>query len=463
MVGFPQNASSNCAPFYPKILICALTRINEGDIFSNNLLLRNIFAEWPRERLAQIYSGGGNGDQGFCGHQYQIMPRDRRFGSLFFKLKGEYADASPTAFSAKPVRGASQRSSQHLRLKQRAGRYLMDSGLYELFFKLQPSQQLLDWAESFDPDIILAQGYNLSFTLLPRFLKKQLKKPLAYYCSDDWPSYLYASHYGLYAMTALLMRRIVDKSTKQLLAATDVPFSFNDMMGEEYERRYGKPFTTLMHCDDPERFRLAVPIRLHPPEVKSIIVTGAFDDSRWPLLLDLEDACQQLNDMGIPTRATVLTTRITEEGYRRVKSCRFVALRDDPGHGLLPSYLKGADLLYLPETFDPDIAQGYRFSISTKAHLFMFSQRPILVYGHSANGVVNYARREGWACVVDRRNIDLLKDSLRFLLLDNAQREEKVQVANNVVMRNNDCMKVRSMFLSKMMSSCTKSSHHFTE
>ena len=127
---------------------------------------------------------------------------------------------------------------------------------------------------------------------------------------------------------------------------------------------------------------------------------------------------------------------------------------------MLPSYLKGADLLYLPETFDPDIAQGYRFSISTKAHLFMFSQRPILVYGHPSNGLVNYASREGWACVVNIRNIDLLKDSLRSLLLDNAQREEKVQVANRVVMSNNDCKKVRAMFRSKMISFCPKSGNH---
>ena len=460
---FSKNIVLPHGPSYPKVLICSLSRINSHDTFNNSLLLRNLFAEWPREHLAQIYSGGSNGDEGFCDQQYQIGLHDRRFGRLFFKLKGEYADASLSAFSIEPVRDAAQRSSQHALLKQRAGRYLMDSGLYELIFKMRPSQRLLEWAEAFDPDIIMAQGYNLSFTLLPLLLKKRLKKPLAYYCSDDWPSYLYVSRDGLSALTAPLMCRIVNRSTNQLLAETDVPFSFNDMMGEEYERRYGKIFTTLMHCDDPERFRLADPIRLHPPEIKSIITTGVFDNLRWPLLLDLDEACQRLNDMGIPMRATVLTTRITEEGYLRVKSCRFVDLRDDPGHELLPSYLKGADLLYLPETFDPDIARSYRYSISTKAHLFMFTQRPILVYGHPVNGLVNYAKREGWACVVDERNIDLLKDSIRSLLLNEAEREEKIQVASNVVMRNNDCRKVRALLLSKMTLYCRKPSRKYTE
>lgn len=435
---------------YPRVLICALTRINRIDTFNNNLLLRNLFAEWPREYLAQIYSGGSNGDEGFCGHQYQISSNDRQFGKLFFRLKGEHADTTHTSFSAETDRDLPQRLSLLGRLKQQVGRFLVDSGLYELIFKLRTSQQLNDWAKAFEPDIILAQGYNLTFTWLPLLLKRQLKKPLAYYCSDDWSTYLYASKAGLCVMTSPLMRRIVDYSTQQLLAATDVPFAFNDLMGEAYERRYGKHFTTFMHCDDPDRFSRAEPIRLNPPEIKSIVATGAFDDSRWPLLLDLEEACQRLNDLDIQVRVTVLTARISEEGYRRVKSCRFVELQDDPGHELLPSYLKGADLLYLPETFDSVIAEGYRYSISTKAHLFMFSQRPILVYGHPVCGLVHYAKREGWASVVGERNVDLLVNSLRSLLLDKAQCEETVQVANQVVMRNNDCVKVREKFRSKI-------------
>jgi hypothetical protein len=207
-----------------------------------------------------------------------------------------------------------------------------------------------------------------------------------------------------------------------------------------------------MHCDDPERFFRAKPIRLQPLEVHSILATGAFDDSRWPLLLDLEEACHRLNNMGIPVQATVLAVHISKEGYRRINSCQFVKLQDDPGHELLPSYLKGADLLYLPETFDPHIAQGYQYSISTKAHLFMFSQRPILVYGHPACGLVNYAKRDGWAYVVEEQNIDFLVEALRSTLIDNEQRKKRMQAADQVAMRNNDCAKVRNIFHSSLLA-----------
>lgn len=436
---------------HPRVLIVALSRINAIDTANNGLLLRNLFSTWPRENLAQIYSGGSNGDQGFCGHEYLISARDRRFGEQFFKLKKEQVPTSRTSFTAEHS-SALRKQNQSSRIKAQVGSFIQDSGLYEIIFKIKPSEQLLDWVREFDPEIILAQGYNLSFVWLPIMLKRQFNMPMAFYNSDDWPSYLYAPCNGLFAATSPFMRRIVARSTKELIAATDMPFAFNDMMGEEYERRYGKSFKTLMHCDDPERFQRAEPIRLQPPGVNSIIATGAFDDSRWPLLLDLEEACQRLNDSGIPTRATVLTMRVSEEGYRRIQSCRYVTLQDDPGHELLPSYLKGADLLYLAETYDPKIAHGYRYSISTKAHLFMFSQRPIIVYGHPENGLVKYADREGWASVVNQRDPDVLAKKLELLLTDEDLRSKLIQKGNAVAQRNNNCNLIQLSFLNSLLS-----------
>ncbi|MBV5329506.1 MAG: glycosyltransferase [Chlorobium sp.] len=434
-----------------RVLIVAISRINAADTANNALLLRNLLSTWPKENLAQIYSGGSNGDQGFFGHQYQLTADDRRLGKFFVKLKKEQVSDLRSSFADNQITSTSG-ASLLSRVKSTVGSFIQDSGLYELIFKVKPSEQLFDWVREFDPDIILAQGYNLSFTWLPLMLKRELNKPLAFYNSDDWPTYLYSSRKGLYAITAPFVRSIVARSTNDLIASVDVPFAFNDMMGEEYERRYGKTFTTLMHCDDPERFIRAESIRLQPPEVKSIIATGAFDDSRWPLLLDLEQACQRLNDMGIPTRATVLATRISEEGFRMVKSCRFVKLQDDPGHEMLPSYLKGADLLYLPETFDPEVAHGYKYSISTKAHLFMFSQKPILVYGHRACGLVQYADRYGWAYVVKERDSGILAAQFGSLLTDNEIRKDLIRKSSLVANLNNNSEVVRKVFCEKLLS-----------
>jgi glycosyltransferase involved in cell wall biosynthesis len=220
------------------------------------------------------------------------------------------------------------------------------------------------------------------------------------------------------------------------------------MMGDEYERRYGKQFIPLMHCDAPERFRLAETIRLYPPGVRTIVVAGGFDDSRWPLLMDLEEACRELNESGIQVRAAVLATGISGEGFTRVSSCQYVDLKEDPGHTMLPSYLKGADVLFLPETFDEHLAHAYQYSISSKAHLFMFSRRPIVVYGHPLTGLVTYARGKQWSLVVDTRSTALLSAALRQLLTDDEKQEELIARANDVALSNHDCQAVRESFRS---------------
>jgi hypothetical protein len=436
--------------FYPRVLICSLSRVNQHDTMSNNLLLRNLFAEWPREQLAQIYSGGDNKDRGFCGSYYHISAQDRSFGKSFFGLKGMHSDDPGITRTSEVRMPAAIDYSLKSRLKGAAGKVLLKSGLYELLFRIRPSSTLINWSRDFAPDLIFAQGYNLSFIRLVLLLREQLQKPIAYYSTDDWPSYLYASREGLLSVTAPLMRRVVTRAARNLFAQTDIPFSFNAMMGEEYEKRYGKPFSILMHCDDPERFRLAEPIRLHPIDCCSIIATGGFDDSRWPLLLDLEKACAGLNQEGYPTRAAILATSITEEGYSKIKTCRYLDLRDDPGHDILPKYLKGADILYLPETFDEDDVRAYKYSISTKAHLFMLSQRPILAYGHPQTGLMTYAQREGWALTVNQRNVDLLRAGLKELLSDAGRRQSFITRANIVAITNHDSQNVRKIFLSRL-------------
>lgn len=433
---------------YPRVLVCALTRINSQDSLSNNLLLRNLLADWPAQQLGQIYSGGSNGDPGFCGSQYQLGPADRRFGSLFFKGKENYVDPARLTSSGEETGSIGQQASFRRRLKQVATDYLLTSGMHELLFRLQPSRNLLAWVEAFQPDIIFAQGYSLSFSRLPLLLKRRFSVPLVYYCSDDWPSYLYLPPAGCHSLVSSLMRRMVTATAAELFASTDIPFAFNSLMADEYAQRYDRSFIPLMHCDDPARFTTAEPVRLQPPDVISIVVCGSFDQSRWPLLLDLEAVCQQLSDQGIPARAVVLTARMTKEGIERIKLCRFVTLCDDPGHDLLPSYLQGADVLFLPETFDEAVAKGYSLSISTKAHLFMFSRRPIIVYGHECAGVVRYAMHERWAEVVRQRSVAVLADSFRRIIQDADHRDNLVRTASAVASRNNDCHRVREIFRS---------------
>lgn len=401
---------------FPRVLVVAMGRINAMDTGNNGLLLRNLFNGWPRENLAQVYSGNDNGDAGFFGSYYPLGPDDRRFGKYFFKLKaGEMQTAS--SGNATPDAPASPpRLSSHL--KTISKRLLLETGLYELIFRPQLSRQLLDWVHAFKPDIIFAQGYNLSFSWLPVLLKQETGARLSLLATDDWPTYLYAGQLGEPKLFSWLLRPQVVEATRQLMAATDVPFAFGQAMTDEYSARYDKPFITLSHADNWQRFDDAVPCRIYDASVYSVVAVGYFNKNRWPLLLDADACCRLLAEQGMHVRIAVLSCGIDPEGERALAGCSHLDLLPDPGNDLLPAYLKGADLLLLAEGFDEAWVTSIRLSVSSKSHLYMFSRRPIVVYAHPDTGVARYASAYGWGLVVKERNAARLAEAIKSILND---------------------------------------------
>jgi hypothetical protein len=396
---------------YPRVLVTALGRINAVDSSNNGLLLRNLFGNWPRENLAQIYSSGDSGDEGFFGHYYKLGLQDRRLGKLFYRLKketlGEDAQTAQAQINAK-----AQAASSASWIK----RLLVNTGLYEVIFAPRLSAEMRAWVDEFRPDIIFAQGYNLTFAWLPVMLKEATHAKMAFFCTDDWPTYLYAGLMGEPHYLRWLMGPIVRKSVARLLDATDVPLAFGQPMGEEYATRYSKPFKVLSHADDPRRFESAQPVRVHPAGTFTIMAVGNFNRFRWPLLLDANESCRLLNAQGIPARVALLSSAIAPEGASQLAKASFIDIFEDPGNDSLPCYLKGADVLLLAEGFDEGFVSAIRLSISSKAHLFMFSQRPIIVYAHPDTGIARYASARRWARVVPRRDSKMLTETIRDML-----------------------------------------------
>ena len=87
------------------------------------------------------------------------------------------------------------------------------------------------------------------------------------------------------------------------------------------------------------------------------------------------------------------------------------------------------------------------YSISSKAHLYMMSGQPILVYGPEYSGTVEYAVRMGWGVVVSKRSVLLLKAALRELL-DSEQRKCQIRLnAQECIQRYHNLKVGQNLFL----------------
>jgi len=398
---------------YPRVLVVSLARINASDTANNGFLMRNLFCEWPKENLGQIYSSGDNGDEGFFKHYYQLGSQDRQFGNFFYKQKEEALQDQ-----ANELRDAHVKTKPSLKtsFKYFAKKFFVNTGIYELIFRPILSSKMQSWVNEFQPEIIFAQGYNLTFTWLPVMLKESTCSRLAFFPTDDWFTYIYSGQHGEPQLFSWLVRYVVKRATSHLLSNVNIPFAFGQTMTDEYEARYGIKFITINHADDPRRFEEASQHRYHPEGIFTIVTAGYFNRYRWPLLLDANECCRLLSYDGIQVRIVVLSAGIDPAGVLPIADASYIDVVEDPGNELLPQYLKGADLLLLVEGFDEEFVSTIRLSVSSKSHLFMFSHRPIIVYAHQDTGVSNYAAAHEWGRIVTKRDIPTLLVAIRDIL-----------------------------------------------
>lgn len=428
----------------PRVLVVALGKINKIDAYNNGLFLRNLFLErWAKESVVQIFSSGDNGDSGYFKDYYCLGPNDRVLGSWFYSTKG--SDVSGV-LNKSVNRNVGFVRRLWMEMKSGLLGLAVGSGLYELIFRPKLSKELLSWVGAFKPDVIFAQGYNLTFSWLPLMIQKETGAKLAVLTTDDWPTYLYSGLLGEPKAFRWFVRPFVKSAANTLFKCADIPCAFGRPMAEEYLRRYGRSFHVFDHSDDPRRFNVDSNYVRGVSESRTIVAIGTFNEFRCPLLLDANQACEILATVGVAAKIVVYSSAIHSDFVDRIMAAKFIEVRPDPGHTKLPSCLASAEILLLTEGFDANFVRAIELSVSSKSHLYMFSRRPIVVYGASQAGVVKYAKEFGWAQVLDERSPQRLADIFFNLMARDDGSKQLVERALHVAKRYHSVSVNRARF-----------------
>lgn len=419
---------------YPRVLLVLMTKVKADD--PSNLLIRTQFGEWPKDHLAQIHAMGNAAGHGeLCGSYYRLQACDRFLGGLFRKLRrGVFemvaADEAKRRIIATPE-GVLGRWGKVV--KKRIGDWLIGSGLWEVVFRVLMSKPMARFIEEFKPDLVYCQGYSLGFATLPLLIKKRFKIPICFQTTDDWPRYTYRSS----PISCLLRRK-----ARKLMIEAKVRMAFGEKMRRLYEHRYDVRFEATYHLDDPNRFPKESKFGTEPIQ---IVYTGSIGLRRYEAVQDLLQAVRSLQDHGRPIQIELYCSGLPKDTPRELYDAPEVKFLPLPTHDELPIVLASASVLFLPESFSvaPELIEH---AISTKAHLYMMSSRPILVYGPAYSGTVEYAVEAGWAAVLAERNHDRLKELLWKLLHDRAWNAELSRKARVCAQKNHDLITGRERF-----------------
>jgi glycosyltransferase involved in cell wall biosynthesis len=385
---------------YPRVLIILMVKVKAEDPV--NLLIRSQFGDWPKECLAQIHATGdppGHGE--FCGRYYRLQPQDRFLGGLFRRLRdGVFEMVAMDAVKGQAKASPVGRLGRWAKLiKKRLGDWLIGSGLWEVIFHVRLSEPMSRFVDEFKPDLIYCQGYSLGFATLPLLISKRFKIPICFQTTDDWPSTTYARS----PVGWLLRRRACE-----LIHRAKVRLAFGEKMQREYLCRYGVPFEVTHHLDNSSRFPPVSDLGNKP---YTIVYTGGLGHRRYEAIQDLLVAVREVPVLAKNVEIVAYTNGTPKDMPVELLQAPEVKFAPLPTHDQLPAVLAKATILLLPESFNA-VRQAIEFSLSTKAHLFMMSGRPILVYGPPYSGTVDYAAREGWGLVVAERNVAKLKNAL---------------------------------------------------
>jgi hypothetical protein len=422
---------------YPRVLIVSKCLINDRDSAGGSV--RNWFREWPRECLAQLCSGYTFDSGAFCSSNFKLGTEERRFGWLFFRLKGSALGdaAQPFCESARSHLEESE-WKQWRKLVFDFGDLLFQSGVWELIFLPQMSLRLREWLRKFCPDVMFVQGADVSFMRLPLLIHDEFGIPICFNIVDDWVEHLY----GKSAM-APLMQNIVRRTFCQLAEKSALRLTIGELMAEEYEKRYRVPFTPLMQCDDSERFNAFAREKRADTGTVGIVYSGSLALDRWKALVELATVAEILRGDGFSITITAYAPFIPKEAGGKLAKMPTLSLCGALPDGHVPHVLSTAKVLFLPESFEPMMRSYTRLSVSTKAHLYMMSGRPILVYGPPEIGTVDYARREKWGYVVDRQGLEPLAIALKRMLTERDLCDTLVKRGFEVAARNHDGKTVR--------------------
>jgi glycosyltransferase involved in cell wall biosynthesis len=426
---------------YPKVLLVMLNKVESDD--PSNLLIRTQFGDWPKERLAQIHSGEAAGHGEFCGRYYRLNASDRRLGVLFYKLRGPLAETmSMETVSELVTSGSSDlRHKLKMSLQKRISELLLHSGLWELLFAVRISNAMAEFIEEFAPDVIYCQGYSLGFASLPLLIAQRFNIPICFQTTDDWPTYTYSR----FPVGWLLRRRAA-----KLIAQSKTRMAFGEKMRQVYEQRYKTSFLATYHADQFERFSTIRP-STRSSSCFSIVFTGNLGQRRHEAINDLLLAVRSLGEAGSLIKIYVYCWGIPKGLPESLRAAPEIAFMPLPSHDELPSVLAQADILFLPESFVVNPGT-IALSLSTKCHLYMMSQTPILAYGPPYSGTIDYARSGGWAEVVTERNIEQLRMAIVRLKQNHEVRLELTRRARLVAQRNHDLSACREKFRQAIIS-----------
>ncbi len=415
----------------PRLLF--VTSASFNGITGGGITFSNLFRGWPEDRLFTVHNDPVPVSFDVCRNYYRLDRAEiGRWPNLTGGQAGREERSGDIAAALSPVR-------------QRAGvlpafRNFLVGAPWPDRGRLTP--QLERYIERVQPELIYTILGTIGMTELVRQIRDRFKLPVAVHFMDDFPSTLYRG--GLFSP---LVRARMNGLLDDVVGKARARLAIGDAMAAEYQKRWRQPFSAVQNAVDVEAIVPANPHRDPAAPMRLGYIGSIFPYAQSRSLADIAESVARLAGGGRPITLEIFSPMHLAEPFRgSLEIHPAVRLHDTiADDAAFFAKLSELDCLLLPVNFDAASVAYIRYSMPTKVPAYLAAGTPILAYGPAETAQIDYAAREGWGLVVDRRDPRQLDQAIVALQSDNGLRERLSSRARAIASRH-DVRHVRGMF-----------------
>ena len=420
---------------YPKVLIV-------GTYFEwvsgGGITMSNLFKYWDKENLAVAAERIVGADDAVCNNYYQLGFKEnrRRFPFNLWQKK------NPSGRMHVQTKQIGSPIETKLGKAQRCYNWFLHFfGLYHYTRQLQLTEAFENWLQHFSPSIIYTQLSSLESIRFVALLHQKYHLPIVVHIMDDWPSTI-----GKKGWLQFYWNKKIDRAFRDLLNQSQTLLSISEAMSEAYRKRYGKTFLPFHNPIQAARWGSHSKKDYRFEGTFVLLYAGRIGAGIENSLVELAAAIADLQLEGLPIELHVQTNS-NNRGLDKLRSFNCVKIKPPIDYDALPSLFASADVLLLPNDFDPSSISFLQYSMPTKASEYMATGTPILLYAPIETALAQHALRNKWAYVVTAHHKKRLSQAIKELYSNESLRQHLGSLAKQYALTHFDDAVVNPQFL----------------
>lgn len=423
---------------YPCVLIVSRNALKLSG--SNGKVMAEMFGNWDKECLAQIYTHNELPEFEGCGRYFRVTDKEAIKALLPWKRVGcEVSNAQPSVKEGVSKTGNVVRKNPLTLLLQDM---VWNTGCWK-------SKELKRWIDDFKPEVLFFMAGSSSF--MAKFaidVAMHKRIPLVVFNTENYylKNYNYLERYGWKRVFPLLKWEN-DRMFERLMQTSSHEIYNNGLLDELYAERFGRHGTVIYQGSSLKPFERKV------CDKKSMIFTyaGNLGINRHQALIQIGQALQSIS----ASYYLDVYGKATDDVSQQLNQAEGIRYHGFISYDELVVRMKESDFMVHAESFDEFWVKDLQAAFSTKLSDILATGSCLILYADKSLACSRYVEENKCGCLIS--SPQTLAKQLKELINDETLQEQYRKNALIAAKRDLDADKNREAFFNIIEKVCINS------